>query len=71
MLLFTMKNGEFQFMMTSVLSGALAELTRPTFLSKRHMFRFQDCRIGVESREEDNDEANDETRKLEETTDLG
>ncbi|OMO74137.1 Methyladenine glycosylase [Corchorus olitorius] len=30
-----MKNGEFQFMMTS----ALAELTWPTILSKRHMFR--------------------------------
>ena len=34
-------------------------------------FRFEECRIGVELREEDNDEANDETRKLEETTDLG
>ena len=34
-------------------------------------FRFQECIAGVESRGKDNGEANDETRKLEETTDLG
>ncbi|KAJ0089794.1 hypothetical protein Patl1_14625 [Pistacia atlantica] len=41
-----MKNGEFQYMMTSmklfellVLSGALCELTWPAILSKRHIFR--------------------------------
>ncbi|XWS19152.1 hypothetical protein CRYUN_Cryun32bG0107500 [Craigia yunnanensis] len=34
-------------------------------------FRFLECKTGVESRESDNDEANNETRKLDETTDLG
>ncbi|XVF24663.1 hypothetical protein REPUB_Repub13aG0146600 [Reevesia pubescens] len=43
-------------------------------LSNDHLiscFRFHECITGVESRGKDNDKANDETRKLEKTTDLG